>query len=77
MVLAFPGAKSLLVEQELEREKEKERARVSGEETPSPAAGWEQPPVPALVPVLWKEQQRGKGAEALSHALRQEPSPSW
>lgn len=67
MVLAFPGAKSLLVEQELGRQKEKERTRVSGEETP---------PVPALVPVLWKEQQRGKGAEALSHALRQEPSPS-
>lgn len=38
------------------RKKRKGR-RVAGEETSFPAAGWEQPPIPVLVPMLWKEQQ--------------------
>lgn len=56
--------------------KKRKGCRVAGEETPFPAAGWEQPLIPALVPTLWKEQQKGKEAGILIQALHQEPSPS-
>lgn len=73
LVLAFPTAKSLLVEQELERQKEKERAQGGrgGGDT-----GWEQLPIPAPAPTLWKEQQKGKEAEDPSQALHRALSSS-